>query len=140
MDIASYATTLFQDGRPSSLLRELIALRDIANDRCNNGAIRSLHGGQADFDGNLATVFAHCLGICKDDSSFPVRKDDRIRYGLHDSPKLVLGLLQSRQILKEDVEAISFPAFISAGNKVNLDISPPSLLVGEVPLKPGALA
>src|ERR1035437_5314962 len=102
--------------------------------------------GHENFDG-LANKFFLCvpkhvlyLRICHDDSSFTVCKDDRIRCGLHDSPKLLLGLLQSRQIIKDRIKAMNFPSFFSAGNKVNLDISPPCLLAGEVTLKAGALA
>src|SRR5260370_1446867 len=192
MDIASHATALFQNGGPPGPLLKLFALGYIANGRRNKGAIHSLDGAQADFDGELATVFSHyakflahahqadhrlsqigravvrvpspkavghenfdrlanqfplcvrehvlCLGIYHDDSSFWVNKDDRIRCGLHDSPELLLGLLQLSQIPKHGIAAIYFATVVSAGHKINVDISSPGLLEKEVTLEAGALA
>src|SRR6266446_1880224 len=59
MHIASYATALFQNRGPSGPLLKLFALGYIANGRRNKDAIHSLDGTQADFDGQLATVFSH---------------------------------------------------------------------------------
>src|SRR6266481_2580817 len=79
-------------------------------------------------------------GVRHDDSPFRVNKHDRVRCGLHDSPELLLSLLQLSQIPKNGIKAINFAALVSARDKINAYISSPGLLEKEVTLKAGALA